>query len=305
MTASCCSGFEFVQRPRRAAEPTVPVRVGHEGPGHRRRRLHRQEPARSAGARSAARPSTCFGARQRHQRSCRRVLAARRLSSFTWPASTGPTDPAEFDARQRRLHRAACATRCGSGAAGRTPVRVRLVDPGRAATTPTGGASARPRTLLQAHARGDRRAGAHLPAAERLRQVVPPELQLGGRHLLPQHRPRSADHVHRRPDARLSPGATSTTWSTRSCAVLRRRPPRDGTVRTSSRPAYATTVGELAGLIQAFQPVATSLVDASGSAQGFMRALYATYLCYLPTGRASPTECPKHGDPARRASSRC
>lgn len=60
-------------------------------------------------------------------------------------------------------------------------------------------------------------------------------------------------------------------------------------------PEYSTTVGELADQIRAFADVRESLAT-ERVGQGLVRALYATYLSYLP-----PTEfsyaIPQHEDP--------
>ena len=45
--------------------------------------------------------------------------------------------------------------------------------------------------------KADRRARLRLPVSESCRQMGSPELQFGGRHVLPQHRKRSADHGQR------------------------------------------------------------------------------------------------------------
>lgn len=60
-------------------------------------------------------------------------------------------------------------------------------------------------------------------------------------------------------------------------------------------PQYSTTVGEMAGHIQAFRDSRESMVtERVGS--GFLRALYSTYVSYLPTESFSYT-VPQHGDP--------
>ena len=80
------------------------------------------------------------------------------------------------------------------------PDHRQLVDPGRCWTTPTASASGTPRRSWPQFAARNRRRRGHLPAEERLREMVPAELQLGRRHVLPQHRPRPAD-----PDLRPRP----------------------------------------------------------------------------------------------------
>ena len=60
-------------------------------------------------------------------------------------------------------------------------------------------------------------------------------------------------------------------------------------------PRYETTVGEVAGLIREFHASRSSLVT-ERVGQGLIRALYATYMSYLPTDRFA-YEVPRHGDP--------
>jgi UDP-2-acetamido-2,6-beta-L-arabino-hexul-4-ose reductase len=60
------------------------------------------------------------------------------------------------------------------------------------------------------------------------------------------------------------------------------------------RPKYATTVGELARLIQAFHDSRDSLVT-ERVGTGLVRALYATYVSYLPV-EAFAYEVPQHVD---------
>ena len=59
-------------------------------------------------------------------------------------------------------------------------------------------------------------------------------------------------------------------------------------------PVYSTSVGELVDQIQAFNRVRTELVS-ERVGEGFERALYATYVSYLPT-EAFHYAVPKHGD---------
>ncbi|WP_323030455.1 UDP-2-acetamido-2,6-beta-L-arabino-hexul-4-ose reductase [Brachymonas denitrificans] len=60
-------------------------------------------------------------------------------------------------------------------------------------------------------------------------------------------------------------------------------------------PQYTTTVGEVASLIQAFKDSRSTLVtERVGS--GLVRALYATYVSYLPVESFTYT-VPQHGDP--------
>ena len=60
-------------------------------------------------------------------------------------------------------------------------------------------------------------------------------------------------------------------------------------------PTYATTVGELAAAISSFKQSRVSLtIDRVGT--GFLRALYSTYISYLPS-EAFAYSIPKHVDP--------
>lgn len=60
-------------------------------------------------------------------------------------------------------------------------------------------------------------------------------------------------------------------------------------------PEYAITVGELAGVLRAFRDSRTTLVtEAVGT--GLTRALYSTYVSYLPPERFA-YEVPQHADP--------
>jgi UDP-2-acetamido-2,6-beta-L-arabino-hexul-4-ose reductase len=59
-------------------------------------------------------------------------------------------------------------------------------------------------------------------------------------------------------------------------------------------PEYATTVGELARQIEAFGEVRRTLVT-ERVGEGFLRALYATYVSYLPP-EAFSYPVPRHGD---------
>lgn len=61
------------------------------------------------------------------------------------------------------------------------------------------------------------------------------------------------------------------------------------------RPAYRTTVGELADVIGRFRDSRSSLVM-PGVGQGLVRALYSTYVSFLPT-EAFSYELPRHEDP--------
>lgn len=60
-------------------------------------------------------------------------------------------------------------------------------------------------------------------------------------------------------------------------------------------PQYSTTVGELASAIQSFKDSRASLLT-ERVGTGFLRALYSTYVSYLPT-EAFSYSVPQHGDP--------
>lgn len=60
-------------------------------------------------------------------------------------------------------------------------------------------------------------------------------------------------------------------------------------------PQYTTTVGEIAGLIETFRASRDTLVT-ERVGTGFVRALYATYVSYLPVESFTYT-VPQHGDP--------
>lgn len=62
-----------------------------------------------------------------------------------------------------------------------------------------------------------------------------------------------------------------------------------------ARPVYSTTVGEVAGLLQKFADIRSTLVTPAVGT-GLVRALYSTYISYLPPESFS-YEVPKHGDP--------
>jgi hypothetical protein len=131
-------------------------------------------------------------ARQHHSR----AAAPARRGGVRLPPGRGEpaARPAGVRHRQRRPDR-----RTGAGGGGRDARtrsqdrhRVQLIDPGRPRQPlrrQQARGRGRPAGLRGAHRRG----GARLPPAQRVRQVVPAELQLGGGHLLPQHRARAAD----------------------------------------------------------------------------------------------------------------
>lgn len=71
--------------------------------------------------------------------------------------------------------------------------------------------------------------------------------------------------------------------------------PARGCVRADVAPEYTTTLGELATQIRAFNDCrSTLMVERVGS--GLIRALYATYVSYLPNEKFSYA-VPQHGDP--------
>jgi UDP-2-acetamido-2,6-beta-L-arabino-hexul-4-ose reductase len=70
--------------------------------------------------------------------------------------------------------------------------------------------------------------------------------------------------------------------------------PGDGARLLEAGPVYTTTVGELARQIEAFKDVRTSLVT-ERVGTGLVRALYATYVSFLPP-QAFSYGVPKYGD---------
>ena len=70
--------------------------------------------------------------------------------------------------------------------------------------------------------------------------------------------------------------------------------PGQGVRQAEAGPVYATTVGELARQIEAFKDVRDSLVS-ERVGTGLVRALYATYVSFLPP-EAFSYSVPKHGD---------
>lgn len=71
--------------------------------------------------------------------------------------------------------------------------------------------------------------------------------------------------------------------------------PGEGLRFPEAGPVYTTTVGDLARQIEAFKEVRTSLVTERVGV-GLVRALYATYVSFLPP-EAFSYDVPKHGDP--------
>ena len=78
-------------------------------------------------------------------------------------------------------------------------------------------------------------------------------------------------------------------------SVLKNKPPVDTTFFYSVPVQYQTTVGELAQQLEAFRDSRTSLVTEKVGT-GLIRALYSTYMSYLPT-TAFAYEVPKFSDP--------
>lgn len=71
--------------------------------------------------------------------------------------------------------------------------------------------------------------------------------------------------------------------------------PAEGLVPGVVQPEYRVTLGELAAQIRAFNDCRTSL-QTERVGTGFVRALYATYVSYLPNEKFS-YEVPQHADP--------
>ena len=125
------------------------------------------------------------------------------------------------------------------------------------------------------------------PPAQRVRQVVPAQLQLGGRDLLPQHRARPADHASTIPPPPLRLVYVDDVVA-RVHAAPRR--PRCETGFVEAGPVYATTVGELAEILRGFAESRATLVTARVGT-GLVRALYCDLRQLPAAGRASPTRC--------------
>jgi UDP-2-acetamido-2,6-beta-L-arabino-hexul-4-ose reductase len=71
--------------------------------------------------------------------------------------------------------------------------------------------------------------------------------------------------------------------------------PTSGSVQAHIETEYTTTLGELANQIRAFGDCRSTLMT-ERVGTGFVRALYATYVSYLPSDRFS-YEVPQHSDP--------
>jgi UDP-2-acetamido-2,6-beta-L-arabino-hexul-4-ose reductase len=70
---------------------------------------------------------------------------------------------------------------------------------------------------------------------------------------------------------------------------------RSGEEFAQAGPVYSTTVGEVVGLLQQFADIRSTLVTPSVGT-GLVRALYSTYISYLPPDSFA-YEVPRHGDP--------
>ena len=71
--------------------------------------------------------------------------------------------------------------------------------------------------------------------------------------------------------------------------------PTSGCVQSAVAPEYTVTIGELANQIRAFDNCRSTLMT-ERVGTGFVRALYATYMSYLPREKFS-YEVPQHADP--------
>ena len=147
--------------------------------------------------------------------------------------------------------------------------------------------------MLRASTR-DRRPGRDLPSAQRLRQVVPAQLQHRGGHLLPQHRPRSADRSQRlRP--RTGAGVRRRRGRPRSCS-LSMATAGPAALRRQSRLGYETTVGRTgASGFGEFHASPRDAGDGPELGTGSSSACTRPTCRYLPT-TASPTTCRSHTD---------
>ena len=153
-----------------------------------------------------------------------------------------PQDPAEFAAGNADFTRALCDAL--AAAAGAVPI-VYASSTQAELDNPYGRSKrAAEDALRRATPRAPARRCHVYRLTERLRQVVPAELQLGGRDVLPQHRARPADHDQRSRRARCELVYIDDVVAA-FLALLRRAGRRDGFVRgwrRSTRPPS----GELA-----------------------------------------------------------
>ena len=184
----------------RSQETGVGRAAKHEHPRDRIEWLHRQEPGRLAGA--AARRAACWSS----TRSNTPQELDARAGAGRSRLSPGRRQPAAVGGRishgQRRSDGSVCDRLLAQGRA--TPIV--LSSSIQAELDNPYGVSKRQAEEVVAATPRPAAPPCDLPPEERLRQVVPPQLQLGRGHLLPQYCPRSADH-DLRPGAGAGAGA--------------------------------------------------------------------------------------------------
>ena len=136
----------------------------------------------------------------------------------------GVNRPQDVDGVRRRQCRPdGTLVRMSLAASGRTIPVILSRRPRRMLDNPYGRSKRAAEEALWRYADSDRHAGACVSPAQCVRQVVPAELQLGRRHLLPQHRARPADPGQR--SGRAAPAGVCGRCGRRvySCACRRRR----------------------------------------------------------------------------------
>ncbi len=125
------------------------------------------------------------------------------------------------------------------------------------------------------------RPGGRLPAEERIRQVVPAELQLRRRDFLPQHGAWFAAHdLGPRPCRRAGPCRRRGALFS---GELDATAPPGLVEREKPRPAYSVSLGRLAELIALLHGRCARACGCLISATSSSASCTATYLSYLPT----------------------
>ena len=124
-----------------------------------------------------------------------------------------------------------------------------------------------------------RNARVSLPAAQRVRQVEPPQLQQRGGHLLSQHRARPAitvnDPAAQVPLVYIDDVAAAFVRALEGAAM----PDAEG--RYAVKPEYRITVGDLAAMLGRFRDMRDRL-ECPDQSDPLTAKLYATYLSFLP-----------------------
>ena len=203
-----------------------------------------------------------------------------------------PEGPGGVRDRQRRLHRSELCRRMDEAGARRPVVFASSIQ--AELDNPYGVSKRRPRRSLR---RGRGTAAAPV-AVFRLPNVFGkwcrPDYNSVRRHLLPQHRPRPADHA----STTRTRAVTLVYVDDVVAAFLQAldEPPRGVRAARGRRRSSETTVGELAERIRAFRARASTRRTCPTSRDHFTRALYATYLSYLRARRTSPIDLDVRGD---------